>query len=131
MMIFFSDSFILWGLFLTTLIPLTYYIIKYFQRELKKINHQLSFFQVPGTLKKLKPSSSLYIRQAILKNKVDNTFIFNFSYLHAHKQVIISHNITTDGIDIMLVIDTSESMKALDLDTHKSLKHRRNRSRSC
>jgi len=77
-------------------------------------------------LKRLRPPLTLRLRQAtqLLRVVVIGLLLLGM----ARPQTGRKHSrVITEGIDIVLVLDTSGSMKALDLDTERSIRKRRNR----
>ncbi|MCB1034865.1 MAG: VWA domain-containing protein, partial [Acidobacteria bacterium] len=78
------------------------------------------------TLSRLKPSKSLLLRRLVLGLRVLTLGLLILAMARpqtGRKQT----QVRTEGIDIVLVLDTSGSMQALDLDGDKAIAKRRNR----
>ena len=78
------------------------------------------------TLGRLKPSRSLLMRRLVLGLRVLTIGLLILAMARpqtGRKQT----QVRTEGIDIVLVLDTSGSMQALDLDADRAIARRRNR----
>ncbi|MCP4716569.1 MAG: VWA domain-containing protein, partial [Deltaproteobacteria bacterium] len=73
-------------------------------------------FSSLGVLKRLKPSKMLYLRRALVVLRC-LAVGFVVMALARPQSGIKSTEISTEGVDIMLCLDTSGSMKALDFKT--------------
>lgn len=83
-------------------------------------------FSSISSLKRLKPAISVRIRQLLHLLRVLTVLLLGVALLRP--QTGREHTkVLTEGIDIILAIDTSGSMQALDLDKEKPLKRRRHR----
>jgi Ca-activated chloride channel family protein len=83
-------------------------------------------FSTTSVIEKLKPSRSLMLRQGILGFRVLVIALLIMAMARpqtGRKQT----QIRTEGIDIVLALDTSGSMQALDLDGDQAIERRRNR----
>jgi Ca-activated chloride channel family protein len=88
--------------------------------------HAALRFSSISSLKRLKPSMSIRIRQLLHLLRILTVVLITIAILRP--QTGMQHTkVLTEGIDIILAIDTSGSMQALDLDAEKPLKKRRNR----
>ena len=88
--------------------------------------HAALRFSSISTLKRLKPSVSIRIRQLLHLLRIATVVLIAVAIMRP--QTGKQHTkVVTEGIDIVLAIDTSGSMQALDLDAEKPLKRRRNR----
>ncbi|NOZ87720.1 MAG: VWA domain-containing protein [Deltaproteobacteria bacterium] len=117
----FEDPLVLWiGIpFLVLWTAALFYFV------LGKSRASVKFSQV-SRLKQIKPSRTVALRKAIQLLRV--IVIALLLVAAARPQTGRKESkIRTKAIDIMLVIDTSGSMKALDLDAHKRISARRNR----
>jgi len=77
-------------------------------------------------LQRLKPSRSLFLRRCTLGLRLITVALVILAMMRpqtGRKQT----QVRSEGIDIVLVIDTSESMLALDLDADRPIAQRRNR----
>jgi Ca-activated chloride channel family protein len=83
-------------------------------------------FSTTTILDKLRPSRSLLLRRGILAFRVLIIGLLILAMARpqtGRKQT----QVRTEGIDIILVLDTSGSMQALDLDSDRAIERRRNR----
>ncbi len=77
-------------------------------------------------LQQLKPSRTLLLRRLVMAVRVLVVALLVLGM--ARPQTGRKHTqVQTEGIDIVLVLDTSGSMRALDLDSHRTIAKRRNR----
>ncbi len=77
-------------------------------------------------LKRLKPSRTLLMRRLVMGLRVLSVALLIMAM--ARPQTGRKHTqVRTEGIDIVLVLDTSGSMQALDLDADRAINRRRNR----
>jgi Ca-activated chloride channel family protein len=78
------------------------------------------------TLQRLRPSRLVYLRRVVEGLRLLTIALLIMAM--ARPQTGRKHTeVRTEGIDIVLVMDTSGSMQALDLDADRPIKHRRNR----
>lgn len=122
----FSDSWALWALLPLGLIWAVFWLKRHgFFNKQTKGSAALRYSSI-STLKGLRPSKSLRIRRLIQLLRVGAVALLVLAAARpqAGKK---RTNIKTDGIDIMLAVDTSGSMNALDLDAERSIQERRNR----
>ena len=78
------------------------------------------------TLQRLRPSKSLLLRRGVLGLRLLTVALLVLAMARpqtGRKQ----SQVRTEGIDIVLVLDTSGSMQALDLDPDRAIARRRNR----
>lgn len=121
----FADLRLLWllaGLFLLWLIA--WGILPWWSRHRRKAA-ALRFSSLQ-TLSRLKPSKSLLLRRLVLGLRVLTIGLLVLAMARpqtGRKQT----QVRTEGIDIVLVLDTSGSMQALDLDADRAIAKRRNR----
>ncbi|MCB1057518.1 MAG: VWA domain-containing protein [Acidobacteria bacterium] len=83
-------------------------------------------FSAIATLQRLRVSRTLFWRRMILALRLLTVALLLIAAIRpqtGRKQTQVS----TEGIDIMLVVDTSGSMQALDLDSERQISRRRNR----
>ena len=79
-----------------------------------------------SALQTLRPSKSLRIRRMVQLFRLAAVALLVLAAARPQSGRRRTH-VKTDGIDIMLAIDTSGSMNALDLDADRSIQKRRNR----
>ncbi len=79
-----------------------------------------------ATLQRLRPSSTLRIRQAVQAMRVATLALLVLGLLRPQTGRRET-KVWSQGVDIMLAIDTSRSMEALDLDPDKPIAQRRTR----
>ncbi len=78
------------------------------------------------TLLRLKPSKTLLLRRLFLGLRLLTVALLMLAMARPQTGRTQTE-VRTEGIDIVLVIDTSDSMQALDLDANRSIAKRRNR----
>ena len=98
-----------WLLSLLAIIPLMLFY------EWKKIGSSQIRFSSVMVLKQLKTPASLSLRKSLVFLRIIAVALFVFA-LARPQSGIKSTEISTEGIDIMLCLDTSGSMKALDFE---------------
>lgn len=83
-------------------------------------------YSTVGTLKRLAPSWTLRLRRLVesLRLAAVALLILAMARPQTGRQLT---QVTTEGVDILLVLDTSGSMRALDLDADRPISQRRNR----
>lgn len=79
-----------------------------------------------GALKRLRPSKSLVLRRLFLGLRLATVALLMIAMARPQTGRTQTQ-VRTEGIDIVLVIDTSGSMQALDLDASRRISDRRNR----
>jgi Ca-activated chloride channel homolog len=116
----FADPWVLW-----VAAPLLVLWLVQLVRVQRRSSASLRFSSTSG-MKKLPPSRTVVLRRIVELSRVAVLALFALGM--ARPQTGRHETkITTDGIDIMLVMDASGSMQALDLDSHKPIAERRNR----
>lgn len=121
----FADARLLWllvGLFV--LWAAAWVLVPWWARRRRKAA-ALRFSSL-DTLSRLKPSRSLLLRRLVLGLRVLTVALLILAMARpqtGRKQT----QVRTEGIDIVLVLDTSGSMRALDLDADRAIARRRNR----
>jgi Ca-activated chloride channel family protein len=83
-------------------------------------------FSYIGSLQRLKPSRTLVLRRVVMVLRVVTVALLIMAMARpqtGRRQT----QVQTEGIDIVLVLDTSGSMQALDLDANRAVNRRRNR----
>lgn len=79
-----------------------------------------------GTLQRLRPSRAVTLRRIVEAVRIITVALLIMAM--ARPQTGRKHTVVrTEGIDIVLVLDTSGSMQALDLDADRAIEQRRNR----
>ncbi|MEE8409283.1 MAG: VWA domain-containing protein [Myxococcota bacterium] len=124
---FLSDGWLLWILIPAYLVWLgAWFTSRAWQRRGPPRAHATVRFSSIATLKKLRPSFSLRLRRLVEGMRLVTVALLVLAM--ARPQTGRTQTkVITEGIDIVLVIDTSGSMQALDLDGHFSIARRRNR----
>lgn len=121
----FADRWLLWGLVpLFVLWLAAWWLVPWWTRRRRQIAAvQYSSLDI---LKRLRPS-----RKVVLRRLVESLRLLIVALLimaMARPQTGRKHTeVRTEGIDIVLVLDTSGSMQALDLDSDRPINRRRNR----
>jgi Ca-activated chloride channel family protein len=123
--LFFADSWILWILGPTLVLWLVaWWLLPWVAR--KRRQAAAVRFSSLETLKRLKSSRTLLVRRAVLGLRV--LVLILIALAMARPQTGRTQTqVRTEGVDIALVVDTSGSMRALDLDGDRSIARRRNR----
>jgi len=83
-------------------------------------------FSSIARLKRLRPSQTLAIRRAVQVWRLIVVALL-IAAMTRPQSGRRETELTTEGVDIMLAIDTSGSMEALDLESHKPVRERANR----
>ncbi|HET6343810.1 MAG TPA: VWA domain-containing protein [Myxococcota bacterium] len=99
---------------------------RWFERQRRLRAHAALRFSSIESLKRLAPSRSLLLRRGIETLRLLSVALL-LAGLTRPQTGRKESRITTDGVDIMLAIDTSGSMQALDLDADQPIPRRRNR----
>ncbi len=88
--------------------------------------HTAIRFPSVARLRNLAPAPTIILRRVVLASRVLVLILLTLAM--ARPQVgRTQRQVSTEGIDIMLVVDTSESMRGRDLDPERSVHKRRNR----
>lgn len=77
-------------------------------------------------LRRLRPSSTLFLRRVFMGLRLVTVALLVLAMARPQTGRTLTE-VSTEGIDIMLVLDTSGSMQALDLDGDRAITSRRNR----
>ena len=83
-------------------------------------------FSSISTLRQLKPSITVRLRSVVQSSRIITIALLLIAMARpqtGRRQT----EVITEGVDIMLALDTSDSMRALDLDADRPLRKRRNR----
>ncbi len=121
----FADPRLLWLLTALFLLWLTAWALLPWWARRRRKAAALRFSSLE-TLSRLKPSKSLLLRRLVLGLRVLTLGLLILAMARpqtGRKQT----QVRTEGIDIVLVLDTSGSMQALDLDGDRAIARRRNR----
>jgi len=125
--VFFADRWLFWFLipiFGAWTLAMAWLAISTAQRRLRPT--AAVRFPTLVALKRLAPSRTLLLRRLVQATRLVTVALLLVAL--ARPQTGRSQSrVLTEGIDIMLVVDTSDTMRALDLDAHKPLQLRRNR----
>lgn len=79
-----------------------------------------------GQLRRLRPSSSLWLRQAVQALRWVTVGLLLVAMARPQTGRKLTE-VSTLGVDIVLAVDTSRSMEALDLDSERPIRDRRDR----
>jgi Ca-activated chloride channel family protein len=124
--IFFGDLQLLWGLVPLYLLWAAWWVVMRFGAFGLGRSRASVRFSSTARLQQLKLSWAVRLRPWVEALRLVSVGLLIVAI--ARPQTGKSHTqVTTEGIDIMLVVDTSGSMQALDLDAHKRIGDRRNR----
>ncbi len=119
----FADAWLLWVLVPLFLLWVAAWLLPWAFAKRRDAAVRFSSLQSLG---RIQPSKSLLLRRLVLALRVVTVALLILAVARpqtGRKQTQLS----TEGIDIVLVLDTSESMKALDLDADRPIAQRRNR----
>ena len=122
--LFFADAWLAWVL-APIVVIWTAALIRT-QLSARSTSRSAIRFSSIGQLQRLRPSWTIQARKGVQLLRVATVVLLALAVLRPqtgrkHSQVL------TEGIDIILAVDTSGSMQALDLDADRSLQKRRNR----
>ncbi len=120
--IFFSDLDLLWGL-----VPLfALWLALWFLAARRGRRAGAGRFSSLRSLTRLRPSWTLVLRRLVLGTRilVVALLILGMARPQAGRK---QTQVSSEGVDIVLVLDTSGSMQALDLDSSRAIARRRNR----
>ena len=124
-MLTFSDSWLLW--FLVPVFALwagaCYLLPLWSQRKGHAVGLRFSSL---GLMRGLRPSSSIVVRRLVQSLRLVCVALLLAAMARPQTGRVLTQ-VQTEGIDIVLVLDTSGSMKALDLDPRRALRQRRDR----
>jgi Ca-activated chloride channel family protein len=95
-------------------------------RAAKKRREAAVRFSSIRNLKRLKPSKSLYLRRGVEALRLVTVALLLLAMVRPQTGRTQT-SVRTEGIDIILVLDTSGSMQGLDLDSDRPIQQRRNR----
>ncbi|MDY7095728.1 MAG: VWA domain-containing protein [Acidobacteriota bacterium] len=119
--LFFSDLDLLW-----VLGPLfLFWLLFWGWRATRRRSGAVRFSNI-RILQQIKTSRTLFLRRLVMALRVITVALLIVAFVRP--QTGRSHTqVRTEGIDIVLVVDTSGSMRALDLDSDRQISRRRNR----
>lgn len=123
--LFFSDLGLLWLLVPVYLLWLAAWLAFPWLARRRRRAAAVRFSNIQP-LQRLKPSRSLILRRLVIGLRLITVALLILAIARpqtGRKQT----QVRTEGIDIVLVLDTSESMLALDLDAERAIAQRRNR----
>ncbi len=123
--LFFADPWLLWVLAPLLLLWLVAWAVLPWLARRRRQAAAVRFSNI-DTLKRLRPSRTLLLRRMVLGLRVLAVVLLMLGM--SRPQTGRTHTqVRTEGIDIVLVVDTSGSMQALDLDANRPIQSRRNR----
>ncbi len=123
--LFFAHRFLLW-----TLVPLfalwaaAWWLLPWLAHRRRKAA-AVKFSNI-ATLERLKPSKTLILRRLVMGLRLVTVALLMLAMARPQTGRTQTQ-VRTEGIDIVLAIDTSGSMQALDLDAERRIADRRNR----
>jgi len=124
--LFFADAWLLWVLLpLLVLWLAAWTVLPWWERRRRRQAAAVRFSSIE-VLQRLRPSRSLWLRRAVLGLRVLTVVLLSLAMARpqtGRKQT----QVRTEGIDIVIVLDTSGTMQALDLDADRPIAQRRNR----
>ena len=120
-MLFFADRWLLWVLAALLVVWLAAWLLPWLSRRQAAVRY--SNIQ---HLKRLRPSRTLLLRRLVQGFRVLTVALLMVAMARPQTGRTQTH-VRTEGIDIVLVMDTSGSMQALDLDADRPIQQRRNR----
>jgi Ca-activated chloride channel family protein len=124
--LFLGDAWLLWGLGPLYLLWVGMWVMSRSRGRWGSWNRASVRFSSTARLRQLKPSWAVRLRPLVEALRLLTVALLVLAM--ARPQTGKSHTqVTTEGIDIFLVVDTSGSMQALDLDAQKRIADRRNR----
>jgi len=120
-----ADRWLLWGLIpLFVLWVALWWLAPWWARRHKRV--AAVRYSSIDTLQRLRPSRTLVLRRVVEGLRLVTVALLIMAM--ARPQTGRKHTeVRTEGIDIVLVLDTSGSMQALDLDADRPINRRRNR----
>jgi len=122
--LFFADAWLVWAVAPIVIMWAAFMVRAQFNT--KATGRAAIRFSSIGHLQRLRPSWSIQARKVVQLLRVVTVILIAVAILRP--QTGRKHNqVLTEGIDIILAVDTSGSMQALDLDADRSLQKRRNR----
>ena len=124
--LYFADLWLLWVLLpLYLLWILVWGLLPWLRRRRGRGEAALRFSTVEN-LKRLKPSWSLRLRRLVQGLRLITLALLVLAMTRPQTGRKLT-TVTTQGVDIVLALDTSGSMQALDLDADRPIGQRRNR----
>jgi Ca-activated chloride channel family protein len=124
-MIALADGWLLWGLVPAFLLWAGLWVASRALEHGHARTSALRFSSIE-TLKRLRPSSTLFLRRAVQALRLLTVALLLLAMARPQTGRTLT-KVETEGIDIILVIDTSGSMQALDLDTDVGITYRKHR----
>ena len=120
-----ADPWLLWGLVpLFVLWLAAWWLTPWWSRHRRQV--AAVRYSSLETLQRLQPSKTVWLRRVVEGLRLVTVALLIMAM--ARPQTGRKHTeIRTEGIDIVLVLDTSGSMQALDLDAERPINRRRNR----
>jgi Ca-activated chloride channel family protein len=123
--LFFADPWLLWVLAIILVLWLSAWAVLPWLARRRRQAAAVRFSNIE-TLQRLRPSRSIMMRRLVLGLRILAVVLLMLGM--ARPQTGRTHSkVRTEGIDIVLVVDTSGSMQALDLDADRPIQRRRNR----
>ena len=121
----FADAWLLWVLVpLFLLWSVAWWVLPWLQKK-RRQRASLRYSSI-DTLQRLRPSRTIILRKFVEALRLVAVALLILAM--ARPQTGRKHTeVRTEGIDIVLVLDTSGSMQALDLDADRAIESRRNR----
>lgn len=121
----FSDSWLLWFLVPIFVVwaAACHLLPLWLRRQGRAVGLRFSSL---GLLRGLRPSSSIVLRRVVQSLRLLCVALLLAAMARPQTGRVLTE-VQTEGVDIILVLDTSGSMKALDLDTQRALRQRRDR----
>lgn len=121
MTVFFADARLLW-----LLAPLVMIWIVVWWRRMRTPKHATVIYSSIAAIDHVRPSRRQRVRRWVQALRVITVALVMLALARPQSNRDDTP-VRTEGIDIMLAIDTSGSMRALDLDTQRSIAERHNR----
>jgi Ca-activated chloride channel family protein len=120
-----ADRWLFWGLApLFTLWVVAWWLVPWWARRRRQV--AAVRYSSLETLQRLRPSRTVVLRRVVEGLRLVTVALLIMAM--ARPQTGRKHTeVRTEGIDIVLVLDTSGSMQALDLDADRPINRRRNR----
>jgi Ca-activated chloride channel family protein len=123
--LFFADPWLLWVLAIIMVLWLGAWALLPWLARRRRQAAAVRFSNIE-TLQRLRPSRTIMMRRLVLGLRLLAVILLMLGM--ARPQTGRTHSkVRTEGIDIVLVVDTSGSMQALDLDADRPIQSRRNR----
>lgn len=123
--LFFADPWLLWVMAIVLVLWLGAWALLPWLARRRRQAAAVRFSNIE-TLQRLRPSRTILMRRLVLGLRILAVILLMLAM--ARPQTGRTHSkVRTEGIDIVLVVDTSGSMQALDLDAGRPIQSRRNR----